>query len=70
MIGKISEFFEKTLSIEKIIIRAMDFERIEFLTKMKFDEDFNEVNFLMILLNRDKELKKIIENESRKIITG
>ena len=66
MIGKISDFFENSLSIERIIIRAINFERIKHLIKMRLNEDYNEVNFFKILIKRDKELKAIIENESKK----
>ena len=66
-IDKLSIFLEKTLSIEEIIQKEIYIEIAISFIELKFGKEFNSFNYMKIWLKKDNELKKLLEDEKKKI---
>ena len=67
MIDKLSIFLENILSVEEIIRRAIDLEIIISVIQSKFRKEFNLADHMAIWMKKDNELKKLLEDENKKI---
>ena len=57
LINKLAIFMENSLSIEEIISKSIDVDKINKIIKLKFKDEFNSINFMELILNNNKELK-------------
>ena len=69
IIHKLSIFLENILSVEEIIRKTIDVEILVSFIQLKFGKEFNLVNYMKIWTKKDDELKKILEDEIKKIDT-
>ena len=66
----LSTFLKESLSIEEIIERKIDLENLISFIKIRLGKRFILPKYLSILLKKETELKKIIEDESKNIISN
>ena len=65
-----SLFIENVLSAEEIIKRGIDSEITTSLIKSKFGKKFDLTEYVKALMKKDDELKKLLDDERKKMNTN